>query len=72
MDDLVTKSDLEAVRVEMLERIEHVETTLLKEFRKWAAPIEANTRINKAYSLGFDERLASLEDRISDLETRHE
>lgn len=68
MSENATKADLESLRIEMLERIEKAETTLLKEFRKWAAPIDASLRVNKAYSLGFDERLASLEERVSDLE----
>jgi hypothetical protein len=52
----------------MLERIESVETTLLKEFRKWAIPIQADVRVNKAYKVGFDERLSVLEERVADLE----
>lgn len=65
----VTKADLDALEVKMLERIERVETTLLKEFRKWAAPINSSLRVNKAYSLGFDERLDALEGRVTDLES---
>jgi hypothetical protein len=62
------KAELEAMEMRLLERIERTETTLLKEFRKWAAPIDASLRINKAYSIGFDERLASLEERMNNLE----
>jgi hypothetical protein len=62
------KAELEAMETRLLERIERTETTLLKEFRKWAAPIDASLRINKAYSIGFDERLASLEERMNNLE----
>lgn len=72
-DGHVTKADLEAAleaaKLAMLERIELTETRLLKEFRKWAAPIDASLRVNKAYSLGFDERLAALEERVNDLES---
>lgn len=68
MIDPEVKAELEALETRVLERIERVETTLLKEFRKWAVPIDANLRVNKAYSLGFDERLASLEERVTDLE----
>ena len=32
-------------KVEMLERMEKVETTLLREFRKWATRIEARGRV---------------------------
>jgi hypothetical protein len=62
------KAELEAMETRLLERIERIETTLLKEFRKWAVPIDASLRVNKAYSLGFDERLATLEERVSGLE----
>jgi hypothetical protein len=62
------KTELEAVETRLLERIERTETTLLKEFRKWAIPIDAHLRVNKAYSIGFDERLSSLEERMNNLE----
>ena len=35
-EDPVRKPDLEALQVTLLERIEKTETTLLREFRKWA------------------------------------
>ena len=66
--DSEIKAELEAMESRLLERIERTETTLLREFRKWAAPIDANWRVAKAYSFGFDERLASLEERITNLE----
>ena len=37
----VLKQSLEASELRMLERLEKMETTLLKEFRKWAVRIEA-------------------------------
>ncbi|MGC2110505.1 MAG: hypothetical protein WA655_13365 [Candidatus Korobacteraceae bacterium] len=39
-NDSATKGDLEALKVELLERIEKTETTLLREFRKWAVSFE--------------------------------
>jgi hypothetical protein len=49
-----TKADLNAglgsLRLEMLERIEHVETTLLKEFRKWAVRNDSTLRVHDARS----------------------
>lgn len=72
MIDPEIKAELEAVENRLLERIERTETTLLKEFRKWAVPIDASLRVNKAYSIGFDERLTSLEDRMNNLEDRGE
>jgi exonuclease VII small subunit len=66
--DEETKKHLDAMEMRLLERLERSETNLLKAFRKWAAPIDANLRVNKAYSLGFDDRLAALEERVNDLE----
>ncbi|HTD56025.1 MAG TPA: hypothetical protein VK670_11630 [Silvibacterium sp.] len=53
----------------MLERIEKVETTLLKEFRKWAISFESRFRANEVLVGGFNERMISLEERVTDLET---
>jgi hypothetical protein len=55
-------------KTEMLERIERTETTLLKEFRKWAVRIEARGRVVDASMTGFNERLRVLEERVDDLE----
>lgn len=35
-----TKSDIAELRIEMMERMEKTETTLLREFRKWAVRFE--------------------------------
>jgi hypothetical protein len=49
--ELVTKADLQAALdakgTELLERIERVETTLLREFRKWAVSFESRFRANE-------------------------
>ena len=37
---------VDRAKMEMLERIERSETTLLKEFRKWAVRYEAIARVN--------------------------
>jgi hypothetical protein len=59
---------VESAETRMLERIEKVETTLLKEFRKWAVRFEAIVRVNEASVVGFNARLRSLEERVDDLE----
>jgi hypothetical protein len=69
--EYVTKADLEASELRLLERIEKTETTLLKEFRKWAVRFEAVVRVNEASVVGFNARLASLEERVDDLEGPH-
>lgn len=55
-------------KTETLERIEKTETTLLKEFRKWAVRIAARGRVMDASVTGFSERLRVLEERVDDLE----
>ncbi|MFZ1137159.1 MAG: hypothetical protein WAN69_19580 [Candidatus Korobacteraceae bacterium] len=73
-DEPVTKADLQAALdakgTELLERIEKVETTLLREFRKWAVSFESRFRANEVLIGGFNERLVSLEERVSDIEGR--
>ena len=64
------RNELQEVRTEMLERIEKVETTLLREFRKWAVSFESRFRANEVLIGGFNERLVSLEERVSDIERR--
>jgi hypothetical protein len=70
----VTKADLlaalDAKGAELLERIEKVETTLPREFRKWAVSFESRFRANEVLIGGFNERLVSLEERVSDIEGR--
>lgn len=77
MDDgPVTKAELQAALdaspTELLERIERVETTLLREFRKWAVSFESRFRANEVLIGGFNERLVSLEERVSDIERRED
>ncbi len=71
-EKLVTVSELNAVRdqivEQLLERIEKTETTLLKEFRKWAISFESRFKANEALVVGFSERLVALEERVTDLE----
>jgi hypothetical protein len=69
MADPVTKQDLEALETRVLERMERVETTLLKEFRKWAVSFESRFRANEILVSGFSERVGSLEERVTDLES---
>ena len=71
-ENLVTKADLqaglEATQEMLLERIEKTETTLLREFRKWAISFESRFRANEVLVGGFNERLIALEERVSDIE----
>ncbi len=60
----------ERMRLEVLERTEKVETTLLKEFRKWGISFESRFKANDALIFGFNERLISVEERLSELEQK--
>jgi tetrahydromethanopterin S-methyltransferase subunit G len=50
------------------ERLEEVETRMLRAFRNFAHPVEARLRVQKAVSRSFQERLEALEDRVEFLE----
>jgi hypothetical protein len=75
-DELVTKADLtEAIRqseTRLLERLEKVETTLLKKFHKWAQITETRIRVNEVVAFGLSDRVTSLESRVRDLEQKHD
>jgi hypothetical protein len=66
----ITRADLEGLEVKLLERIEKTETTLLREFRKWAVSFESRFRANEILVGGFSERMVSLEERVGSLEQR--
>ncbi len=61
---------VERIRLGLSEQNEKTETTLLKEFRKWAISFESRFKANDALVVGFNERLISLEERLSDLERK--
>jgi hypothetical protein len=73
-DELATKADLsQAIQqseTHLLERLEKVETTLLKEFHKWAQITETRIRVNETLAFGLSDRMASLESRVRDLEQK--
>jgi hypothetical protein len=52
------------------ERCEKVETGLLAAFHGWARSMEIRVRGMSGVTMGFDERLALAEERISDLERK--
>ena len=55
---------------DLAERLDDVETKLLREFRKWAMPIEGSRRVQQVLNSNVDERLSALETRVSDLESK--
>ena len=66
--------DLKAYLVAMEERlnarIEKTETNLLTAFHGWARAMEIRVRGVSTMSTGYDERLALVEERLSELERR--
>jgi len=62
-------NDMSAPGSRMLERLDKLEATLLKEFRKWAVSFESRFRANEVLVGGFNERMISLEERVTDLES---
>ena len=51
------------------ERTRDMETTLLREFRKWAVRIVSDSKVQKAATLGLSERLTMVEERLDDLDS---
>lgn len=54
------------------ERLEEVETRLLRAFRNFAHPVEARRRVQKAVGRSLTERIDALEDRVEFLEDGRE
>jgi polyhydroxyalkanoate synthesis regulator phasin len=50
------------------ERTRDMETTLLREFRKWAVRVEGTLRVQTTQVQVLTERVSSLEERIDQLE----
>lgn len=60
----------EAMEARIDARIEKVETNLLGAFYGWARPMEIRVNGMTSTVMGFDERLALAEQRISELERK--
>jgi hypothetical protein len=68
--DQELKQYLEAMETRLEARIEKVETSLLGAFYGWARPMEIRVNGMTSTVMGFDERLALAEQRISELERK--
>jgi len=64
------KKYLEAMERRIDSRIEKSETNLLTAFHGWARAMEIRVRGVSTISTGFDERLALVEERVSELERK--
>ncbi len=58
------------LKAHMSRECEKVETNLLRAFHGWSRSMEIRVRGASTSVVGFDERLALAEDRISELERR--
>jgi hypothetical protein len=52
-----TKTDIGSAKMETFERIERSETTLLKQFRKWASRNDALLKLHGARDISYDQRI---------------
>jgi hypothetical protein len=71
MDDELRKYliDMEERLVKHIDaKVEHVETSLLTEFHKWAAPTDARLRTHSAALRAIDLEMEALSDRVQKLE----
>jgi hypothetical protein len=67
-NDYATKSDAEATQLRLLERLDKLETTLVKEFRKRTFRFETRVRVNELTVARLRERIGLIEERVSELE----
>jgi hypothetical protein len=79
--EYVTKSDLteaearldqriDSTRLELLERLEKVETTLLTEFHKYAQSSERRISLTEQTNHSLADRLGAVETRVRELEKK--
>lgn len=64
------KQYLEAMEKRLETRIEKSETNLLTAFHGWTRAMEIRVRGVSGMTTGFDERLALVEERVSELERK--
>jgi hypothetical protein len=64
------KTEVANLRVDMLERLEQVETRLLTEFHKYARATESRMHVYEVQSASVAERLAAIETRVRELESK--
>jgi hypothetical protein len=69
-DGFARKADLAATKIELLARIEQVETTLLTEFHKYAQSSERRMLSTEVGTHTLSERMAAIETRVRELERK--
>jgi hypothetical protein len=66
----VVETNAESMETRINGRIEKTETNLLTAFHGWSRSMEIRVRSVSGMVTGFDERLAHVEERVSELERR--
>jgi hypothetical protein len=66
----LTDDDKSWIAELMSQKLEELETHLLRAFRNFSHPVEARLRAQKIISRGLGQRLDELEDRVELLEER--
>jgi len=61
---------MEAMEERLVERIRDSQTEILRAFHGWAGPMEQRLRATNTIVMGFDERLALLEERVRKIESK--
>jgi len=70
LEAMEARIDAKLAKCATREDLERVETNLLKTFYNWARPMEVRVSGVTNTVHGFDERLALMEQRLSELERR--
>jgi hypothetical protein len=65
-------TDLNEMKIELLERMERTETNLLNAFRQWSLRFETRVGIHSTELSGLDSRFALVEERLAELERKFE
>ena len=64
------RTEIDALEERLLERMEKIETNLLRAFRNWATGSETRMKVNEILVHSFSDRLTAAEERISEIERR--
>lgn len=70
LEGMEARIDAKIAKCSTKEDLERIETNLLKAFYNWARPMEVRVSGITNTVHGFDERLALMEQRVSELERR--
>lgn len=69
-ENLATKTELSALREELIERIADAQTEVLRAFYNWGRPVDARIRAMEERQGSMDSRLLAAEEKILNLGRR--